>query len=171
MGCSSAPGSVLTPRGTIHLIGPKGVLRACEPIGRRVGHEFLGGSDPVFKRLAWPLIVVASSVVMFATVREGGQSSLRTVITVWFFLICPGMPYILSLRLGDGLTEWTLAIALSLAIDTIVSMTILFAGIWDFKLGMIITTAIAWVGVGLHLARMVIPTRPKPEPEETETAQ
>jgi len=114
-------------------------------------------------------MVVASSIVMFETVRQGDQSPLRTVITVWFFLICPGMPYVLSLRLGDTLTEWTLAVALSLAIDTIVSMTILFAGIWDFKLGMIITTAIAWVGVGLHLARIVIPVKPKTQPDKTET--
>jgi hypothetical protein len=108
---------------------------------------------------------------MFMTVRQNTQSTLRTVITVWFFLVCPGMPYILSLRLGDTLMEWTLAVALSLAIDTIVSMTILFAGIWDFKLGMIVTTAIAWVGVGLHLARTVIPSRPRPQRDETETAQ
>ena len=105
------------------------------------------------------------------TVRQNTQTTLRTAVTVWFFLVCPGMPYILSLRLNDTIMEWTLAVALSLAIDTIVSMTILFAGIWDFRLGMIITTAIAWVGVGLHLARTVIPPRPNPKRDEVKTAQ
>lgn len=124
----------------------------------------------MFKRIFWPITVIATSVLLFATVRQNAVTPLRTAVTIWFFLVCPGMPYILSLRLSDTLLEWTLAVALSLAIDTIVSMTILFAGLWDFKLGMIITTAIAWVGVGLHLARIIIPVRSKPRNEETETA-
>jgi hypothetical protein len=107
----------------------------------------------MIRRWAWPVVVVASSGLLFALVGTGSSSPIRTALTLWFFLVCPGMPYIQSLRIQDPLTRWTLAIALSVSIGTVVSLAILYAGVWSFMLGLIITTAIAWIGVGVLVAR------------------
>ncbi len=113
----------------------------------------------MIRRWVWSIVIIASSVLMLALVRTDVSSPLRTMLTLWFFLVCPGMPYIQSLRIQDALTRWTLAIALSVSISTAVSLAILYAGLWSFVLGLVITAAIAWLGVGILIARTLAQRR------------
>ena len=62
------------------------------------------------------------------------------------------MSFVRLLHLSDRVTEWTLAIALSLAIDAAVSMIMLYAGKWSPTLGLAAIIVLSAVGVGYQLS-------------------
>ncbi|CCF82884.1 hypothetical protein [Nitrolancea hollandica] len=78
----------------------------------------------------WPLVIaisaLASGLISFWDV----ESPLRPAITLWFLIVCPGMALVRLLRLRDGVTEWAIAIALSLALETGVNEIMLYTGRW-----------------------------------------
>jgi hypothetical protein len=76
---------------------------------------------------------------------------LRPPIAFWFLLVCPGMAYVRLLRLKDSLAEWTIAIALSLALDAAVAGVMLFARAWSPGHGLIALIVISLAGALLQL--------------------
>jgi hypothetical protein len=75
---------------------------------------------------------------------------LRFLIVAWFLIACPGMAYIRMLRLNDRLSSWVLTIALSLALDGLVAMTLVFTGLWSVEIGVIALITITLLGLGLE---------------------
>lgn len=99
----------------------------------------------------WPaIIIVSTAAVGFVTVAEV-EAPARPVIALWFLLICPGMAFVRLLRIQDGFAEWTLAIALSLAFDTVVAGTQLYAGVWSPEGGLLALIGLSLGGVGLQI--------------------
>jgi type II secretory pathway component PulF len=84
------------------------------------------------KRYRWiyPIIIIAwalgASLAVFGDVQP-----LRAPISLSFLLICPGLAWVRLLGLQEVVAEWTLAVVLSLALDTIVAETMLYAGAWS----------------------------------------
>ena len=107
----------------------------------------------MIKRFIWPAIVATTSLLLFVLVQTGSTIPLRAPLTLWFLLVCPGMPFAQSLRIRHWITRWTLAIALSISIGVVVSLGILYAGAWSPILGLNITIAIAWAGIAADLLR------------------
>lgn len=105
------------------------------------------------RRMIWSAIIVASSGLLIVAVQTGGSSPVRTIITLWCFLVCPGMAYIQSLHIEYAPIRWTLAIALSISIDILVALAILYGGVWNYKLGMFVILIITWIGVGISIMR------------------
>jgi len=68
----------------------------------------------------------------------------------WFLFLCPGMAFVRLLRVGESLTELTLALALSLAINAIVAITMLYTGTWSPKWGLGIVIGISMCGAALQ---------------------
>src|SRR6266446_10380045 len=79
----------------------------------------------------WPAIItvsaLAAGLVNFVIPEVAG----RPIIVMWFLFVCPGMVLVRFLRLSEPVAEWTLAIALSLAIDAIVAGMQMYAGLWS----------------------------------------
>lgn len=71
------------------------------------------------------LIAAAVAIVTFGDLR----TPLRPAIALLFLLGCPGLALVHALRLSDRLAELTLAVALSLACNTLVVGGLLFAGV------------------------------------------
>ena len=85
----------------------------------------------IHSNLLWPIIIILSAIAAGLVNFVIPNLTLRPVIVFWFLFICPGMVVIRFLRLKEPVVEWTLAIALSCAIDTLVASIQLYAGKWS----------------------------------------
>lgn len=82
-------------------------------------------------RWLWPVALLASAGGAVAAYLWDPPGALRFAVVGWFLLICPGMALARLLRLRDPLAEWSLAVALSLGLATLVGSALLYAGRWD----------------------------------------
>lgn len=98
----------------------------------------------------WPAIIVLSTLAVALVVFGGVGFPLRPVVVFWYLLVCPGMALVGLLRPRDGVAAFTLALALSIALDTLIAMTLLYAGYWSPRAGLVLLMAISLVGVGLR---------------------
>jgi hypothetical protein len=103
---------------------------------------------------AVPPIVVALSVLAVALMAAaGGSSTPRTAIVVWFLLTGPGLALTPLLRLNDLWAEWTVVVAISVAIDILVATAFLYAAAWS-------PSAVFWVLAAVSLAGAAVQLRP-----------
>src|SRR4051794_8382675 len=65
----------------------------------------------------WPLVIAVSTLCAVAAALGGWEAPFRPALVLWFVLVCPGMALVRLLRLGEPVTEWTLAVALSVTLD------------------------------------------------------
>jgi hypothetical protein len=124
-----------------------------------------------WSRLLWPTIITCSAVgSVLATLVEPMQP-LRPVLAFWFLLVCPGMAFVRLLGLSDSLAECALAVALSLALDTLVGEALLFAGAWSPAWGLAALVALSIGGAAIQVGRSaglapgaVVPCNAGPRP-------
>lgn len=102
---------------------------------------------------SWPIVIITSALAVNWVVLAESQSAVRPLLVLWFLLVCPGMAYIRLLRFESFATELTLAIALSLALDTIVSGSLVYAGAWSTLTGLTVLGCISVIGA---LAQLVV---------------
>jgi hypothetical protein len=99
-----------------------------------------------------PPIVVALSVLAVALMAAaGGSSTPRTAIVVWFLLTGPGLALTPLLRLNDRWAEWTVVVAISVSLDTLVATTFLYAGAWSPLAAFCVLAATSLAGAALQL--------------------
>jgi uncharacterized membrane protein len=107
------------------------------------------------KRLFWwPLIIIFSCIGIGLIAVANIDSPIRSLLTFWFLLVCPGMAFVKLLHISESATEWTLAIALSIGLNIIVSESILLAKIWSPIGCLAVLIAISLAGVMLQLANL-----------------
>ncbi len=79
----------------------------------------------------WPSVIALSAVLAGALAFMNVSAQARMVLVLWFLLVCPGMMLVRFFDLREPLAEWTLAVVLSLVIDTLVAGLLLAAGRWS----------------------------------------
>src|SRR5260221_14087763 len=98
-------------------------------------------------KLLWPMIILlsalAAGLVMFVSPDVGVG---RPLILLWFVCICPGMMLIRIFQLQEPMTEWALALALSLAIDAAIAGIQLYTGHWSPSITVVILICICVIG-------------------------
>lgn len=99
-----------------------------------------------------PLLLFASVAALGVALVAGGGSWPRTMLAIWFLLACPGLALAPLVRLHDALGTVTVAIALSIAIDTIVASALLYCGAWSPAAAYAILAAITIGGAARQLA-------------------
>ncbi len=99
----------------------------------------------------WPVIIVASALAAGGLVYAGIAGPLRVGIVLWFLLICPGMAFVRLLRVADLATELMLAIGLSLALDALVAIGMLYGQLWSPSWGLAGLIGASLVGVAAQL--------------------
>jgi len=82
---------------------------------------------------------------------SGTSSSFRVAIVFWFMLVCPGMAFVRLLHLRGHLVEFTLAIGLSLALDTIVAEGMVLAKRWSPEWGLVALAVLCVVGAVIQI--------------------
>lgn len=85
---------------------------------------------------------------------SGTSSSFRVAIVFWFMLVCPGMAFVRLLHLRGLLMELTLAIGLSIALDTIVAEGMVLAKRWSPEGGLVALAVLCAVGAVIQI-RMI----------------
>ncbi len=108
----------------------------------------------------WPLVIVLSTLLVGLVVLTSQPLFLRIPVSVWFLLVIPGMAYVRLLTLKDPLSEWTLAVALSLALDALVSLTMIYIHRWSPDAGLRALMLISLVGAAVQAWRAIRARRP-----------
>ncbi len=78
---------------------------------------------------SWPVVIIASAVAVNVVVANESQTAIRPALVLWFLLVCPGMAFVRLLRMTSIAVEIALGIGLSLALATIVTGSLLYAGV------------------------------------------
>ncbi len=73
------------------------------------------------------------------------------LLTFWFLLVCPGMAFIRLLQLKKIYQEWTLAIALSIALDGLIASLLIYTHHWSVAAGLIILILLSAAGALLQV--------------------
>ncbi len=103
------------------------------------------------RRFIWPLIIIFSSMVAGLLAASSYNAPIRMLFSFWFLLVCPGMAFSRLFRFKEKLAEWVVAIALSIAIDVIVSEIAVTNHLWSLQ-GMVDTLIfLCLVGVSLQV--------------------
>src|SRR5229473_1115431 len=106
-------------------------------------------SNPSRSDWLWPTIIILSAVAAGLVNFAFTDTALRPIVVFWFLFVCPGMVLVRFLRLNEPIVEWTLALALSFAIDAIVAGILLYAGRWS-------PTGILSILIGLSLCGAIV---------------
>ena len=101
----------------------------------------------------WPVTILVSALGMYFVMFHAADSPIRPLLALWFLFICPGMAFVPLLRIQDGFAEFTLAIALSLALDAGVAMLLLYTGVWFPVWGLVI---LLWISIGGVLLQLLV---------------
>jgi len=107
--------------------------------------------DP--RSLIWPLVIALSIIALLIAFELNWSGAPRVALALWGLLVCPGLALVRLLRLPNRVMEWTLALALSLAIDSAVAASFVYAGGWTTTAALALVAAITLAGVGLELLR------------------
>ena len=105
-----------------------------------------------FWQIVITLSALAASLVNFVLPDLVG----RPIILLWFLCVCPGMMLVRFFQLKEPVTEWTLAIALSLAIDAAVAGIQVYSGHWSPPITLVIIMGICIIGVLVQIIRINI---------------
>jgi uncharacterized membrane protein len=103
--------------------------------------------------LAWPAIIIVSSFGIGVSIWRDIESPIRPALTFWFLLVCPGMALVRLLQLKDFLIELTLAIALSIALGTLVSEAMLVTQHWSSQGALAVLIGVSLSGAVLQIYR------------------
>src|SRR5262249_26710712 len=107
----------------------------------------------MIRRICWPITITVSALAAGIVMLTSTGTPLRPILAFWFLLICPGMAFIRLLHIQEPVVEWTLAIALSIALNTIVAEAMVYAGIWSPPLGLGVMIGLSLLGALFQIVR------------------
>jgi uncharacterized membrane protein len=103
--------------------------------------------------LIWPTTLALWAALAVAAVFADIESPVRPALVLLFLLVCPGLALVRLLGITDRVTELTLAIAVSLALNALVPGLMLYLGAWSPRAGLLILIAITAVATAYETAR------------------
>ncbi len=111
----------------------------------------------------WSLIIILSAIAVTLAIVANAGMPVRPLLVFWFLLVCPGMAFIQLMHIEERLIELVLAIALSIALDTVVAEIMALNKIWSFRAGLFVLICLSLFGAALQIMRainqMPTPTR------------
>jgi hypothetical protein len=102
----------------------------------------------------WPTTIVLSAIAAGLVTFVFPGTMLRPALVMWFLFVCPGMTAVRFFRLSETVIEWTLALALSFAIDAFIAGILLYAGWWSPP--RILSILIVFCDIGVMIQLVVI---------------
>jgi hypothetical protein len=97
------------------------------------------------------IVVTAGSLSVL--VAAGVHSPLRVVLALGFLLVCPGLAVLSLVGLPGAWDRYSAAIALSIALDTVVAGARIYAGAWSSGGALAILVAITLTATAANLVR------------------
>ena len=77
---------------------------------------------------------------------------LRPLLVVPFLLVIPGMVLVRRLRLAEWWVELLLAVGLSIAVNTLLATTMVYAGVWSPNL---LLAVLVWVSLVAGIEELI----------------
>lgn len=102
----------------------------------------------------WPVVLICSAIAAGLTTGGWIDGLPRSVIVMWFLFVCPGMTVVGLLGIEDRITRLSLAVPLSLAIDTLGSLAGVYGGAWSPTSLLLALALFTAVGAGLQWSLM-----------------
>lgn len=100
--------------------------------------------------LALPLIVLALAGAVGSVVLLGVGNPFRSLFVLSYLVVGPGLALVPLVRIG-GWPGLTLAVGLSLALDVLVSTTMIYAGIWSPNATLAVLVLVSLAGAAAQL--------------------
>lgn len=79
----------------------------------------------------WPFLIVVGGLLLALLVQLDVNSPARQLLAVGYLLFCPGMAWIPLLSIENRFMQITLAIALSIALTTLVGLLLLYTNTYS----------------------------------------
>src|SRR5574340_773862 len=89
----------------------------------------------------WPSVIAFSAMLAGTLSLANSSVWLGPLAGLWFLLVCPGMAFVGLLPVKEQRTRWTLAVALSLALDALVASFLMYATLWSPNTALVILIA------------------------------
>jgi hypothetical protein len=109
----------------------------------------------MIRSLSWPVILIVSALFASLTLATNLAGFLQPWFIFWFLLVCPGMAFIRLFHIKDPLSEWVLAIALSLALDTILAEIMVLTRHWSPAGGLVLLISLSLAGALLQIKGII----------------
>lgn len=109
-------------------------------------------------RWVWPGILLLSSLGISLFAFFDWHGPLRPILTLWFCIVCPGMALVRLAGFRMTVPNWTLAIAFSLALVTLVGIVTLYSGKWSWQNSLAILVGFTLIATTLD----ILLNRPSP---------
>jgi hypothetical protein len=103
------------------------------------------------RRVAWPVVIIVPTVAVTLLWLAGIAGPLRVLLAFWVLLVCPGMAIVGIFGVRDIITRLVAAVALSLAIDCLIAMAMVYRVGWSPEGGYAVIAAISVAGAGAQL--------------------
>ncbi len=103
----------------------------------------------------WSLIIILSAIAVALAIVVNAGAPVRPLLVFWFLLVCPGMAFVQMMHIEERLIELVLAIALSIALDTIVAEIMALNKIWSFRGGLFVLICLSLLGAALQIMRAI----------------
>ena len=105
-------------------------------------------------KLVWQAVIILSALAAGLVYFIFPDLIGRPIVLLWFLCVCPGMMFIHFFQLKEPVSEWTLAIALSLAIDATVAGIQMYTGHWSPPITLGIITGLCIIGVLIQIIQV-----------------
>jgi hypothetical protein len=99
----------------------------------------------------WPVALLLSVAATWIVYALPLQTALRPFIVLWFLAVCPGMTLVRFLRLPGTITRWTLAVAVSLMLEALLTSVQLYSGHWSPTFALATVSALCVIGAVVQL--------------------
>lgn len=113
-------------------------------------------------RWAWPLAIIASAAAMGIAAYWNMPAPFRLAAAACFLPFGPGMAIVRFLQIQDGVAELASAIALSIAIETVVATAMVYARLWSPESALAMLLGLSAAGALMQLVRGRSPLRRSP---------
>ena len=104
----------------------------------------------------WPIIIITSAIGTGVAMYLNIGTPIRTVVSFWFLLVCPGLACVRLLEIKEFYIELVLAIALSIALSTIIAIVLVSANIWSPFRGLVALMAICIAGSTYQIIKVIV---------------
>jgi uncharacterized membrane protein len=104
-------------------------------------------------------LILALTAGCIASVASGWVSPVRVVLALGFLLLCPGLALAELLDVRDLAQRLAIAIAASLALDTLLSLLLVYAGAFSIPVIVSILAALTLTALCAALVRAVVGAR------------
>jgi hypothetical protein len=101
----------------------------------------------------WAMIVATTIVVTLSMVAVDSHAWLRAPLVLAFLAVVPGLAIARLLGIADAFAEIVIGTALSIALASGVSASLLYTGYWVPESGLGILMGIALAATGVEVAR------------------